>query len=291
MSDNLSSGFITKKINNLNVKAAPKWGGIDPRPPRGQQLFDDPFSNCYLSAKKKSGKTSNLFFILRKIMGPKTKLIVYCSTVHKDASWRFIIKYFKAKGIDVEVHTSLKENGIDLLEAQVKKLENEIEPEDQDVEELKPAEKIKQKGNGIMNAILAHNLPPEITGLGKKKEKKSKYNERKYVWVLDDLSTELRTKSLPGLLKKSRHFGCCLISSQYYLDIDPQSRAQLDYLLVYGGAREDKLEAMWKDADLTVDYPEFKKLYEDATEEPYNFLYVDIRKSEFRKNFNTSYEI
>ena len=33
--------FITKKINNLNVKAAPKWGGIDHRPFRGQELFDD----------------------------------------------------------------------------------------------------------------------------------------------------------------------------------------------------------------------------------------------------------
>ena len=223
-------------------------------------------------------------------MGPKTKFIVFCSTVHKDASWKFMIKYFKAKGRDVEVHTALKENGVDLLEQQIKILENEPDPEDIEMEDIKPEQKIKMIGNGAMNAILAHNLPPEVTGMGKK-EKKSKYNERKYIWVLDDLSTELRSKSLPGFLKKSRHFGCCLISSQYYLDLDPQSRAQLDYMLVYKGAREDKLEAMWKDADLTVDYPEYKKLYEDATEEPYNFLYVDIRKSELRKNFNTAYDV
>src|ERR1700733_10224110 len=99
-----------EKINNLVVKAAPKWGGIDTRPPRGEKLFSDPFSNVYLSAKKKSGKTSNLFFILRKILGPRTKLIVYCSTVHKDPTWQFMIKFFKKRGNEVEIHTSLKEN-------------------------------------------------------------------------------------------------------------------------------------------------------------------------------------
>ena len=51
-----------EKINNHVVKAAPKWKGTDTRPPRFQDGFADPFSNVYLSAKKKSGKTSNVFF-------------------------------------------------------------------------------------------------------------------------------------------------------------------------------------------------------------------------------------
>ena len=64
--------FDKEKINNLVVKGAPKWGGDDPRPPRGEQLFKTKGCNVYISAKKHSGKTSNLFFILRKVMGPKT---------------------------------------------------------------------------------------------------------------------------------------------------------------------------------------------------------------------------
>ncbi len=64
------------------------------------------------------------------------------------------------------------------------------------------------------------------------------------MWVLDDLSTELKSKSLVVLLKKSRHFGSVFISSQWWHDLDPQSRAQIDYGLIYGGQREDKLEIM-----------------------------------------------
>ncbi len=72
--------FKKQKINNMVVKAAPKWGGDDPRPPRGEKLFATKGCNVYLSAKKFSGKTSNVFFILRRIMGPPTRLIIFCST-------------------------------------------------------------------------------------------------------------------------------------------------------------------------------------------------------------------
>src|SRR6185437_11535102 len=103
------------KINNLQVKGAPKWGGSDPRPPRGEKLFEKKGCNVFICAKKHSGKTSNIFFILRRVMGPQTKLVIYCSTADADPTWIFIIKYFKAKGHDVEVHTSIKEDGIDTL--------------------------------------------------------------------------------------------------------------------------------------------------------------------------------
>jgi len=154
---------------------------------------------------------------------------------------------------------------------------------------MDPKQIIKQKGTGAMNAILMHNLPPEMGGSGGKKPRKSKYQERKYIFVLDDLASELKSPSLVGFLKESRHsLSTCILSSQFYLDIKPESRAQIDYALIYGGARLDKLEIMWKDFDMTIDFEEFKELYEHCTrEQPYHFLYVDVRKSTFRKDFNT----
>jgi hypothetical protein len=280
------------KINSLEVKAAPKYGGMDNKPPRGSKLFSEPFANIYLSAKKKSGKTSNIFFILQRILGPETKLIIFCSTVHKDASWIFMVKYFKMKGIDVETHTSLKEEGVDLLQELVHDLENEQEESDEEDEEPDPKEVLKQKGEGIIAAVLKHNLPV-LQGDGDKvKKRKSRYLERKYVIVLDDLSTELKTKSLVGLLKKNRHFqSSILVSSQYLNDLDPQSRKQIDYWLIYKGATEEKLETIYKDADISIPFEEFKEIYQDATEEPYNFLYVDVRNDQFRKNYNEKYNV
>ncbi len=101
-------------------------------------------------------------------------------------------------------------------------------PDDQESEEevkLTPREQLKQQGLGLINAILKYNSPQQ-EGTGKDgKPKKTKYRERKYIVVLDDLSTELKSKSLVSLLKNHRHFEMAvLISSQYYLDISGTKR-------------------------------------------------------------------
>src|SRR6185437_412221 len=135
--------IVKKKINNLNVRGAPKWGGDDPRPPRGEKLFEKKGCNVYVCAKKHSGKTSTLFFILRRVIGPQTKLVIYCSTADADPSWIFIIKYFRAKGIEVEVHTSIKEDGHDVLAEEVNylkdlKRQQQEDEDDEEEEELPP---------------------------------------------------------------------------------------------------------------------------------------------------------
>ena len=93
-------------------------------------------------------------------------------------------------------------------------------------------------------------------------------------------------------MKKSRHYkASILLSSQYYLDIKPECRKQIDVFLLYKGQTEQKLEAIYDDADLSIEYDEFKQLYNDATKEPYSFLYVDTRNDEFRENYNKQFKI
>jgi hypothetical protein len=276
-----------RKINNLKVKPIPFEGGNDPRPVRGAEMFSEPFANIFIAAKKKSGKTYVVYNILKKCMSSKTKLVVFCSTINKDPSWRYMIKYYKDKGVDVATYTSLKEDGIDRLQELITDLENQIEPEDEEEEEIPPKEQLKMMGGALVKAILTHNLPPEITGEGKKKPRKSKYIDCEYIIVLDDLSTELKSKSLVGLLKKNRHAKAkIIVSSQYYLDLLPESRKQIDYFLLFKSQTDDKLQAIYKDADISIPYEKFHQLYVGATQEPYSFLYVDCREDKFRKNFD-----
>jgi hypothetical protein len=169
-------------------------------------------------------------------------------------------------------------------------LENEIDPEEEEEEEeeIPPTEQIKMMGGATMKAILMHILPPEQTAEGKpKKPRKSKFIDCEYIIVFDDLSTELKSKSLVGLLKKNRHFKAkIIIASQYYLDLLPESRKQMDYFLLFKSQSLDKLQAIYKDADLSIDYETFLKLYKDATEEKYSFLYIDCGQESFRKKFD-----
>jgi hypothetical protein len=38
--------------------------------------------------------------------------------------------------------------------------------------------------------------------------------------------------------------------------------------------------------DLAIDIEKFNDIYDFATKEPYNFLYVDMKNQTFRKNFS-----
>ena len=58
--------------------------------------------NIFLCARKKSGKTSALFKIMKECVVNKTIIIVFCSTAsYKDKNWIQIRKYFEKKNMDV----------------------------------------------------------------------------------------------------------------------------------------------------------------------------------------------
>src|SRR5205823_3520629 len=94
------------------------------------------------------------------------------------------------------------------------------------------------------------------------------------------------------LLKTNRHYKCkVILSSQYVNDLMPESLKQIDYFLLFGGHSIDKLEKIYKDADLPINFELFLKLYENATSAKYNFLYIDVRDVSFRKNFSHIYTL
>jgi hypothetical protein len=126
----------------------------------------------------------------------------------------------------------------------------------------------------------------------KKKKKRPKYRAPEYIIVLDDLSAELKSRSLVALLKMNRHFKAkIIISSQYLNDLVPESIKQLDVFCLFKSFTDDKLFEIWQKTDLSIEFSVFEKLYKDATKEKYSFLYVDTRHDEYRKQFNIKYDL
>ena len=103
-----------EQINKQYVKAIP-IPDEDKRPIKGYDICEELYANIFLCAKKKSGKTSALFKMLKECCSLNTKIIVFCSTVYKDKNWVQIRKYFESKGVEISVFTSLFENGEDQL--------------------------------------------------------------------------------------------------------------------------------------------------------------------------------
>ena len=257
--------FSVQKINNEVVKEVPLLEPKDTRPIKGQNLFAEIFANIYCVAKKKSGKTSVEYKILKRCCGPKTKIIAFCSTLNKDPSWATIRAWAEHKQIPFEGYTSIKDdNGVDLLDQLVQSLQEKASIDPERVRGLLDEEEEEDD------------------------EKPSKYRSPEYVIVFDDLANELKNSSITTLLKKNRHFRCkVILSSQYLNDLPPAARKQLDYWILFKGHPKPKIEDIHRDADVSISVDQFWEVYKFATQEPYSFLYIDCANGMFRRNFNT----
>lgn len=260
----MSSDFSTKKINNVKVGKVPTKGDADTRPIKGSKLFSELYSNIFLCAKKKKGKTSVLYNTVKHCCGPDTRIIAFCSTLYKDASWETIKDWAEHKGIAFVGHTSLKDdNGVDMLQELVDGLSRKPEEE--------------KKAKSFFDSDSEDEDEP----------RRRKYRAPEYLIILDDLSTELKQASVTALLKKNRHFKAkIIISSQYLNDLKPEARKQIDNFILFEGHSFQKIEDIYRDADISIPIDEFWRVYKFATDRKYSFLYIDCTTGEFRKNFN-----
>ncbi len=290
-----------QQINNQYVRAIP-IPDEDKRPIKGYDICQEVYSNVFCVARKKSGKTSSVFKIMRECCGRKTIIIVFCSTVYKDKNWIQIRKYFEKKGMDIRVYTSIFEDGED-------QLANLIEDLKQDAKEEEENEKSGGKETELPEVDRSDDILQQLTNMHlrasgrgaeveepkdekKKKSKKSKYLSPEYMIIFDDLSSELKSRSLLSLLKFNRHFKAKLIiSSQWLHDLLPESRKQIDMWLVFRGFPDKKLAEIYKDCDCAVPFETFVQIYKKATKKPHSFMYIDTRADEFRRNFDSKFII
>jgi hypothetical protein len=77
-----------------------------------------------------------------------------------------------------------------------------------------------------------------------------------------------------------------IISSQYLNDLNRPALRNLDYMIMFKGQDDEKLELIHRSLDLGISLEDFMQLYHYGVSTPYSFLYIDIRNDEYRKNFN-----
>lgn len=260
-----------RTLNNIVIKPLVIIENKDETKVKGGKLFKNPFNCTFLCAKRKSGKTSVLGHILQKTSDKSTVFWIFCPTTRVDNSWITIIKILEDRGSTVNVFDSILDGKVNLLEEIIKDLSN---PEEESKkEDVKPKPSMK----------LTFGDSPKT----KKKEYKPKKIAPKHIFVFDDISPELKLVS--SLCKKSRHFGASVyISSQYVNDVPPAVIKQLDYFLCFKSFSRDKLEHIHRLLDLTIDLDKFYSIYDYCFSHTngYDFLYIDVREQEFRKNFN-----
>jgi hypothetical protein len=288
----------TSKINNVRIKPI-----ITHSHPiekiAGYKLFPEPYCNVAIIAKKKSGKTSVAYNCLEKCVGKNTHVWIFSSTIHRDSTYKEMLNMLEKKKCAVDTFTHFQdENGNYLAEiiAELKSSgDDDDEPEHTQTDkngvydrigstqQCKP--KFGDANEQKENEILEKKKQKEYEILEKRERKKKLYPE--HIFLFDDLGSDLRNKSISQLLKTNRHFKAKVFLLGHTLtDLEPGSRKQLDYALIFKSFSEDKLKDLYKDLDLSLDFEKFLDAYNYATEKPFNFLYVSTKTDELRKNFN-----
>eukprot|EP00732_Lithocolla_globosa_P006494 Lithocolla_globosa_v1_NODE_7592_length_927_cov_406.575688.p1 type:complete len:271 gc:universal NODE_7592_length_927_cov_406.575688:877-65(-) len=265
-----------ERINNLQNNPLPNnTSGLLPHQILGYSMFEELYANIYLCARKKSGKSSTIMTILKECADKETNVVVFCSTCQRDKAWLTIQDYLEKKKINHQFFQSIKEDGINHLQVLLDQVKM-AEDDNSDSEPEPEPEILKFSSKSLSVRI---------------KKKKPKKVSPKYIIIFDDISAELKDPYVSQLLKQNRHYKSkVIISSQWLNDIPPQARRQIEYYIIFGGMNDDKLEELYKNADLDISFEQFYKIYHDATQQKYNFLYVDTNGS-YRHNFCNQYII
>jgi hypothetical protein len=107
--------------------------------------------------------------------------------------------------------------------------------------------------------------------------------------IFDDFVTEADQHLIIDLFIRSRKKNCSLIYlTQSYFSTPKDIRLQCNYFIFYNISSERELSEIQRDHCLDVDKESFKKYFNKATSESYNFFLIDKKSKDlrFRKNFN-----
>jgi len=263
-----------KKINSEQVEVI-KVNHPKPQQILGYDVFPSIYCNIFLCARKGSGKTNIINKILTSCIDKNTKVIVFASTHDIDDNWLAIKKNLNTREIQSLFYSQLEENKIDNLEYVMSFMKNENQAEEINNQKEDPNDLIQ---------IIKFDKAKGVT-IKLKKEKKV---APKYIIIFDDISTSLNHKNVPFLLKTFRHYKSkVIISSQYFNDVTKDARMQIDYLLLFGGEAQDKMEKdIYPVFGCDVGEENFYDIYKQITKEKHDFLYINKNECDMRKNFD-----
>jgi hypothetical protein len=268
-----------KTINNVIVKQIKKRVE-DTKPVRGGEIVPMDVNVCSVSATA-GGKTTVTKNILEAIVTKNTKIIAFVSTIFNDDNWIAIREWAAEKEIDFEAHTSIQENGVNILKKYVEHFKEEAK-EREKKRLLKQFENIMPK-----KQIGGYRFDKPVHEEEEEKPKKRKFQDRKYIMIFDDVADETRGIEFTTLLKRARHMKVTvLVNVQDLKDITKASRKQVRVWLLFRYLDEERLRDVYGSIGSPLSFDQFEEVYKFATAEPYNFLYIAPNTQDYRKNFN-----
>ena len=298
--------YKTEQVNDIKITPLIHQK-FDKKTVQGYEFFPNPYNNIALVARTKSGKTNCIYRALEATLRKNTNVVIICPSVNTDATYKKMKSMIKKKGCNLTVHEHFEEKGINHIEDLVKRLSEKASKKDGESQQ-----KVHGKvdlGLSMDDILFSHapqieNVSEIVISGGTESQPKSKPERKKkgklapeYVLIIDDLSSLCRHRSITRLLCKARHMKMrVFISIHSIMDLQPAAWGQLANIFLFPNISEERIEQVADKCGLTFKGDTKKRrvlcdLYDQATQEPYNFLNCNTQEMTFKKNFNEQFQV
>ena len=294
--------FKTDKINKVLIKPVINNAGHAPKKIKGYDYYPEPYANVALLARKKSGKTNVIYRALENCVVKGTNVFIFSPTCQIDETYKKMGAMLKKKGCTVVMKEHFMENGVDLIE-QLLQIFGQKEDDEPDNDELIPPPMMAFPNDPNFRVVNSQ-VGGSCQMVRKIKRKNTKPKPKKkgviapeHILVFDDLSSDLRNKSISRLLTKNRHYKLkCFLACHSVNNLEKMALSCVDYFHVFGNVSNEKIDELKDKVNITFKNDSKKdsklqRIYDFATARPYSFLYIDRVNCEFRKNFNEKLQI
>lgn len=278
---------MSKKINDYEI-VCPRVGS-GKKEWKGMDLFDIQYWVMACLGKRRSGKTSLIYTLIKAFTTKNYKFIFFVPTFWKDDSYEVIRNFLDKKKIPYQDFQSIEEDGVNNLDVVMKVLE-EKDPLSGNKDEEEGKEEIK--GGACFGP--SNRIQRGVEKDGKKEVEKDSSSKIENEWfiIFDDISTEIRNKAVLKLCKNSRHYKAKIIlSTQSITDLHPHIFNQLDYVAVFKNFNLDALKQLYERIDPNMSYEQFVNIYREITDKVDRrghspFMLIDRPNNKIRENLN-----
>ena len=95
----------------------------------GYQYFKTLYTNIYICSKRKSGKSTVIYNILKNCVGKKTNVVFFCSTIHRDDTYKKVLEMLEKNKVNVMAHTHFIEDKHNILQEILAELDGQLAEE------------------------------------------------------------------------------------------------------------------------------------------------------------------
>ena len=294
--------FKTKEINDITIKPVINNNNNSKNNVRAYKYYSQPYGNQALMARKNSGKSTVIFRALEQCATKGTNIFLFSPTIFLDQTYAKMMKMLARKGCNVVANEHfIDPNGVDLIE-QILHIIKKKDDKEEDEDVYKPPPLLyfgndknykavdTQVGGGC--TLVEKPKPKAKPKKEPKKGKGKKLLTAENIFVFDDLSSEMRHKSIAKLIIKNRHYKAkTFLSCHSVNNLEKGCLSCIDVYHIFGNISNEKIEELGEKVNITFKNDSKKnsklqQIYDYATAKPYDFLYIDRGDGTFRKNFS-----